>query len=126
MTTDVQRIDFAEEYRYALDNVMPGQSFSWSIQFFESDDITEIDITGDTFDCEIKDESGNLFVALTLGSGIAQTDTNEITLSVDESVTKNFDHELTYQYQVNWDNGSEVLPCGYGPIELLKPIIIIT
>lgn len=122
MTTDVQRIDFAE-YRYALVNVVPGQSFSWTIQFFEDDDTTEIDITGDTFDAEIRKLDGTLIVALTSGSGIAQTDTHEITLSIDETVTTTLDHELTYEYQVNWNTGGDVLPCGYGPIELLKPII---
>lgn len=123
MTTDVQRIDFAEEYRYALDNVMPGQSLSWTIQFYEEDDETEIDITGDTFDCEIRDAAGNLFLALAIGDGIAITDTNEITLSLEEADTANFNHELTYNYQVNWTNGGNVLPVGYGPIELLKPVI---
>lgn len=122
MTTDTTSIDFAPP-RVNLLNVVPGQSFSWKIQFYEEDDTTEIDITGNTFDCDIKKLDGTLFTSITSGSGITQTDTHEITLAIDESVTVNFDHELTYEYQVNWNVGSDVLPCGYGRVELIKPII---
>lgn len=122
MTTDTQIIDFAPP-RYNLVNVVPGQSFSWRIRFFEEDDTTEIVITGDTFDAEIRDLSGSLIVALTSGSGITATDDHEITLTIDETVTANFDHELTYEYQVNWNRGADIIPCGYGIVELLKPII---
>ncbi len=122
MTTDVQRIDYSPG-RATLDNVVPGQSLAWRVRFFEEDDTTEIDITGDTFDAEIRKLDGTLVVALTTGSGIAATDTHEITLSIDETVTATFDHELTYEYQVNWNTGGDVIPCNYGTIELLKPII---
>lgn len=122
MTTDTQIVDFAPG-RFNIVNVVPGQTFTWVVRFFESDGTTEVDITGDTFDCDIKKIDGTLFTTLTTGSGITQTDTNEITCSIDESVTANFDHELTYEYQVNWNTGADVLPCAYGNIELLKPII---
>lgn len=122
MTTDTQRIDYSPG-RATLDNVVPGQTLAWRVRFFEENGTTEIDITGDTFDAEIRKLDGSLFVALSSGSGIAQTDTHEITLTVDETVTANFDHELTYEYQVNWNTGADVLPCNYGTIELLKPII---
>ena len=122
MTTDTTIIDFAPP-RVNLVNVVPGQSFSWRIRFFEEDDVTEIPITGDTFDCEIKKIDGTLFTSITSGSGITQTDDHEITLTIDETVTDDFDHELTYEYQVNWNVGADVIPCGYGNIDLLKPII---
>lgn len=123
MTTDTQNVDFAPP-RYNLVNVIPGQTFSWVVRFWQDDAHTvEQVITGDTFDCEIHELDGTLFVAITSGDGIEQTDTNEITCTIDESVTANFDHELTYEYQLNWNSGSNVIPAGYGVIELLKPII---
>lgn len=122
MTTDVQRIDYSPG-RVTLDNVVPGQTLAWRVRFFEEDGTTELDITGDTFDCEIHEIDGTLITALTSGSGIAQTDTHEITITVDETVTATLDHEYTYEFQVNWNVGADVIPCNYGTIELLKPII---
>lgn len=122
MTTDTQIIDYSPGL-FDLVGIVPGRSLAWTVLFFEEDDVTEIDITGDTFDCEIKDMAGNLIVAITSGSGITQTDTNEITCSIDETVTAAFDHEKTYRYQVNWNTGGDVYPSAYGSLDFLEPII---
>jgi hypothetical protein len=104
-------------------NIVPGRSLSWRVRFFEEDGTTEIDITSDTFDCDIKSLDGTLFTSITSGSGIAQSDTHEITCSLDETVTDGFDHELTYEYQINWNQGADVITAAYGTLEFLKPII---
>lgn len=123
LTTDTQIVDFAPP-RYNLVNVVPGQTFTWKVLFWEDEAHTiETDITGDTFDCEIKSIDGTIFVALTSGDGIEQTDTNEITCTIEGAVSANFDHEKTYEYQLNWNAGSSVIPSGYGGIDFLKPII---
>ena len=122
MTTDAQTVDFSPG-RFDLINVVPGGTLVFRVRFFEEDGTTEIDITGDTFDGEIHELDGTLIVAITSGNGITQTDTHEITCSIDESVTANFEHEYTYRYQINWNDGSDVIPCAYGSIDLLEPII---
>ena len=122
MTTDTQTVNF-QPGRFNLVNIIPGRSLAWRVRFFEEDGTTPIDITGDTFDCDIRKIDGTLFTTLTSGSGISQSDTHEITCAIDETVTANFDHELTYEFQVNWNRGADVLPCAYGSLEFLKPII---
>lgn len=122
MTTDTQIIELGPPVAN-LQNVVPGQTMSWRLQFYEEDDTTPIDITGDTFDAEIQKLDGTLFIAISTGNGITQTDTNEITCTLAPAETANFDHELTYEWQANWNVGADVIPCGYGNIDFKKPII---
>lgn len=87
-----------------------GDTFYGRVLSFVEDGAT-LDISGDSFSFQIKDENGAIITGcnLSIGSGIEIFDTKGIEWRIEDTVTANFTANANWTYRLKWtraDNGN--------------------
>lgn len=118
--TDAQTISLSPAIVHFQDLVQ-GDTLAFQITL-EDDAGDPIDISGDTFDMEIRRLDGSLVLALSLGNGLEITDPGTLYGEVGPDDTADLDTDFTYTYDIQWTASTFVRTISWGTIKALKQI----
>lgn len=118
--TDAQTISLSPAIVHFQDLVQ-GDTLAFQITLEDADG-DPVDISGDTFDMDIRRLDGSLVLALSLGNGLEITDPGTLYGEVGPDDTVGLDPDFTYAYDVQWTADTFVRTISWGTIKALKQI----
>lgn len=104
-----------------FEDLVQGDTMTWRITLTDGNS-DPIDVTGDSFDMDIRRLDNSLVLSFAIGDGIEITGAGEITGTIDPADTVGLEQDFTYQYDVQWTSGATVRTIAWGQIQLLKQI----
>ena len=118
--SEAVNISFAPA-RVTLTNVVQGDTLSFNVTL--TDDAGDpVDVSGDTFDMDVKRLDASTVLSISSGFGITVTGPGVVHLEIPAASTALLDPDYTYKYDIQWTSGTVVRTIVAGQIVAEKQV----